>query len=173
MTAIVECLLAVALTIWYMMAISPILNHCSPEFIRGRSTSTCECTLGFINPPSLKRIVYRFKNVSDCEELGEMLSFFRNVLLAMFSVGVVLSGLVTIFAVKKLKSLGVCGKSGVYVVTPEQSEPTPMSTHSQQASPSISHRSVVASSSCNYATSLSVTSQRYETSVCVCVCVCV
>ena len=146
------------------MVISPILDHCSPEFIQGRSTSTCECTLGFINPPSLKRIVYRFKNVSDCEDLGEMLSFYRNVLLAMFSIGALLSILAAIFSIKKLRSIGVCGKSGVYIVTPDQSDPTPMSmTQSPQASPSFSHRSVVAPSSSNWAT-LSVASQR-----CVCV----
>ena len=155
------------LNIWYSMVISPILNHCDPEFIQGRSTSTCECSLGFINPPSLKRVVYRFKNVSDCQDLGEMLTFFRNVLLAMYAVGVVLSILVAIFAVKKLNSLGVCGKSGVYVVTPDEQAaagPTPVSSNSQQpsASPSFSHRSVVATSSSNYAVaSFSVASQRY------------
>ena len=164
MTAACECLVAVALNIWYSMVVAPVLDHCSPEFIRGRGTSTCECSLGFINPPSLKRVVYRFKNVSDCEELGEMLSFFHNVLLAMFVVGVLLSILVAIFAIKRLNSLGVCGKSGVYVVTPdEQAGPTPMSSNlnSQRpsASPSFSHRSIVAPSSSNY--TISVASQRY------------
>ena len=164
MTAACECLVAVALNIWYSMVVAPVLDHCSPEFIRGRSTSTCECSLGFINPPSLKRVVYRFKNVSNCEELGEMLSFFRNVLLAMFVVGAFLSILVAVFAIKRLNSLGVCGKSGVYVVTPdEQAGPTPMSSNlnSQRpsASPSFSHRSIVAPSSSNY--TISIASQRY------------
>lgn len=155
--------MAIALNIWYSMVVAPVLNHCSPEFIQGRSTSTCECSLGFINPPSLKRVVYRFKNVSDCEDLGEILGFFRNVLLAMFAVGAFLSVLVAIFAVKRLNSLGVCGKSGVYVVTPdEQAGPTPASSNSQRpsASPSFSHRSIVAPSSSNYA--ISVASQRYK-----------
>ena len=160
-TAMCECLLALALTVWYSMVVSPILDYCSPEFVRGRSTDTCECTLGFINPPSLKRTVYRFENVSaNCEDLREMLSFFRNVLLAMFAVGAALSALAAIFAIKKLRSLGVCGKSGVYVVTPEQTPPVnsvPMS--SVQSSPSLSHRSVNVPSSINYAT-ISFTSQR-------------
>lgn len=140
------------------MAVAPILNQCSPEFIQGKSTSTCECSLGFVDPPSLKRVVYRFKDVSaDCEDLGEMLSFFRNVLLAMFVVGAGLSIIVVVFSVKKLKSLGVCGKSGVYVVRPEErAEPTPASSNSQRpsTSPSISHRSAVGPSSTNvnYAT---------------------
>ena len=153
------------LNIWYSMVVAPAFDHCSPEFIQGRSTSTCECSLGFINPPSLRRVVYRFKNVSDCGDLGEMLSFFRNVLLAMFAVSAFLSILVVVFAAKRLNSLGVCGKSGVYVVTPdEQSGPTPISSNlnSQRpsASPSFSHRSIVAPSSSNYA--ISIASQRYE-----------
>ena len=86
-----------------------------------------------------------------------MLSFFRNVLLAMFAVGAGLAGLTAIFAIKKLKSLGVCGKSGVYVVTPQQTPPMPVG--SPHSSPSFSHRSVTAPSSTNYAT-LSLTSQR-------------
>lgn len=152
-TATCECLLAVALTVWYSMSISPILNHCDPEFVRGRSTSTCECSRGFINPPSLKRVVYRFRDVSDCDGLGDMLGFFHNVLLAMFAVGGALSIFVALFSIKKLRSIGVCGKSGVYVVTPEveQSDPTPVSVNSQQPSPSFSHRSAAPSS----------TSQRY------------
>ena len=148
-----ECLLAVALTVWYSMSISPILYDCDREFVNGRSTSTCECSRGFIDPPSLERIVYRFRDVSDCESLGETLSFFHNVLLAMFVVGGALSILVAIFAIKRLNSLGVCGKSGVYVVTPEveHSDPTPVSVSSQRPSPSFSHRSAAPSS----------TSQRY------------
>ena len=159
-TATCECLLAVALTVWYSVTVMPILDHCDPEFIQGKSTTTCECSLGFIDPPSLKRVVYRFKNVSDCEALGEMLNFFNNVLLALFSVGAVLSVLVAVFAIKKLNSLGACGKSGVYVVTPDQSLPTPVSLDSQRPSPSFSHRSVTAPSSSNYA-GFSTTSQRY------------
>ena len=153
-TATCECLLAVALTVWYSMSISPILDQCDPEFVQGRSTSTCECSHGFIDPPSLKRVVYRFRNVSNCDSLGDMLGFFHNVLLAMFAVGGALCIFVSIFAIKKLRSIGVCGKSGVYVVTPEveQSEQTPVSVNSQQPSPSFSHRSGAPSS----------TSQRYH-----------
>ena len=135
MTSIIAtfyCLLAIALSVWYLMTISPVLDRCTPTLSLGHHTASsqtqCECSSGFINPPSLRRIVYHFDGVSDCGSLREMLQLFQYVLLGLYSLGVVLSISVSVSSSKKLHSLGVCGKSGVYVVTPEPSPPTPVSS---------------------------------------------
>ncbi len=127
-----ETVLALAVSLWRHLILSPILPLCSPDpSLVGRGSLTCECTEGFINPPSLIRTVYRFEGVGDCEALGGSLHVFYNILTGLYTLGIVLAVLLCIGAGKRLHTLGVWVDSGVYTVTPAASKPAT----SRQASP--------------------------------------
>ena len=111
-----EALLAVALSVWYSEATLPALQSCTPQSFFSQPPHTCECSIGFINPPSLLRTVYRFHGVSNCSQFGMWLRTIHRILHALYSTGVVLSLVVIITACKKLHSAGFCGKSGIYLV---------------------------------------------------------
>ena len=122
---------------WYREIISPALQNCFPDLTSSTPPYpevTCECNHEFIDPPSLRITVHHFVGVSDCSSLSNSLSAFQWVLLTLYSIGVILSILVGCLTVKKLHSLGVCGKSGVYSVTPQVATPPPDSTISCQPS---------------------------------------
>ena len=110
-----ESLLAVGLSVWYSTSVFPALRGCSAQY--GSDVAVCECSQGIINPPSLLRTVYRFEGVSDCDKLLEFVAGFRYALLALYSLGVVLSVLLALASLKRLYSLGVCAPSGVYNVS--------------------------------------------------------
>lgn len=132
----VECLLAISLFLWYRETISPALRHCSPN-LPLQSAVTCECTSGFVDPPSLRTTIHQFKGVSDCSSFADKLDSFHWALLSLHAVGVLVTALAGFLAARRLHSFGVCGKSGVYAVTPEpdQAPPTPDLAPSQQVSP--------------------------------------
>ena len=135
MFAILECLLAVSLCLWYRFTIFPSFRDCTPD-LTSPSTVTCECTSDFIDPPSLRTTVHRFMDVSDCSSLGGLLGLFHWVMLGLYSVGVFLASLSGFLAARRLHSFGVFGKSGVYAVTPKPNTPTPNLAANQQLSPS-------------------------------------
>ena len=112
-----EALLAVALSVWYSEVTLPALQSCTPQSFFTQPPHTCECSVGFINPPSLLRTVYRFNGVSNCSEFGMWVRTIHRVLHALYSTGVVLSLVGIIMACKKLHSAGFCGKSGIYLVS--------------------------------------------------------
>lgn len=141
--AIVECLLAASLCLWYRATVFPSLRDCTPDLTSAspvRSGVTCECANGFVDPPSLRVTIHRFSGVSDCSSLGDVLGLFHWVLLGLYSAGGILSAMAGFLAARRLHSFGVLGKSGVYAVTPKPTTPTPDMAANQPfvASPSRS-----------------------------------
>ncbi len=126
-STLVECLLAASLSLWYRVSVFPSLRTCSPDLtspLRPHHV-TCECTGGFIDPPSLNVVAHSFAGASDCTSLADVLSVFHWVLLGLYAAGAILSVLAAFLAARRLHSLGVFGKSGVYAVTPKPTTPTP------------------------------------------------
>ncbi len=131
---VLECLLAISLFIWYRVDVSPALQSCFPDLTSLPSSGggpssirpmTCECTSGFIDPPSLRTSIHHFMGVSDCSSLGEVLGAFHWALLALYTFGIALAILAGILAARRLHESGACcGKSGAYNVTPEPTTPT-------------------------------------------------
>lgn len=119
-----ECLLAISLFLWYRLAIYPALEHCNPNLSLQPATA-CECTSGFIDPPSLRTTIHQFVGVSDCSSFGYVISTFHWALFSLYGTGVVLSILAGVLAAKRLYLSGMCGKSGVYAVTPQPTTPLP------------------------------------------------
>ncbi len=116
--AVLESLTATGLSVWYSQVTFPVLEHCSPDHT-GRDSNgyyTCECTEGFIDPPSLNREVYRFHRVPGCELLGTDLITFKHSVLALYCLGTVVAVVLSIAAFKKLRSVGFCAESGTYLV---------------------------------------------------------
>ena len=134
--AIVECLLALSLRLWYRNTVFPSLQDCTADLTSAsplRSGVTCECTDGlFVDPPSLRVTIHRFAGVSDCSSLGSVLGWFHWALLGLYGAGGILSALAVFLAARRLHSFGVFGKSGVYAVTPKPTTPTPDITTNQQ-----------------------------------------
>lgn len=140
-----ECLLALALSLWHYGIALPVFSTCTPEHPPPRLlTTACECSEGFINPPSLIRRVYRFDDVFDCTRLGSTLRVFYIITSSMYGMGALLSFVLAAAACKILHSLGVCRESGVYVVTPEPSAASrpPSPEHS---SVGASHHNLISS----------------------------
>lgn len=141
----VEALLAAAMSVWYSQDTFPALEKCSSTFPLPTNDSfrTCECSTGFIDPPSLRRVVYTFERVSgSCSDIKTSLVTFTYVLLGLYCVGAGMSILLVLAACRKLHSLGLFGKSGIYLVTPEvNSGPTATTNVSRQPSFASSHPS--------------------------------
>lgn len=111
--AVGEALLAVALSVWYVTSVFIALQNCDPQSFFSQPPFTCECSAGFIDPPSLLRTVYRFSGVSDCGWLGRGVVSIHSVLLALYCTGAGVSLVLMATAGKKLYS---AGKSGIYLV---------------------------------------------------------
>lgn len=128
-----ESVLAICFFLWYRATVQPTFHQCTPDLTSlsppfsshpaPRQLVTCECIRGFVDPPTLRTTVHRFAGVSDCSELGGVLEVFRWVLLGLYSAGVLLTLLACFLSARRLHSSGVCGKSGVYAVTPQRSSP--------------------------------------------------
>ena len=116
----VEALLAAGLSVWYSQDTFPALERCSSAFPLPTNDSyrSCECSTGFIDPPSLQRVVYTFERVpGSCSDIKTSLAIFTYILLGLYCVGAGLSVVLVLATLRKLHSLGLFGKSGIYLVS--------------------------------------------------------
>lgn len=108
-----EALLAVALSVWNVTSVYVALQNCNPQSFFSQPPLTCECSAGFIDPPSLLRTVYRFSGVSDCSWLGRGVVSIHSLLLALYCTG---AGVSLVLMAAASKKLYAAGKSGIYLV---------------------------------------------------------
>lgn len=147
MFGVMESILAISLFLWYRATIYPALHQCTPDLTPlslaprpppVHPAMRCECVGGFVDPPSLHTTVYKFTSVSDCSALGDSLGVFHWVLVGLYSAGIFLAVFAGVLAIRRLHSSGVCGKSGVYAVTPERTTPVPDLAGSHQIYATVS-----------------------------------
>ena len=149
---VLECVLAISLFLWFHVDVSPVLQNCFPDLTSLPSDAgpsspmllhqpvTCECTSGFIDPPSLRTSIHHFRGVSDCSSLGGVLGAFHWALLALYILGISLAVVAGVLAIRRLHASGACcGKSGAYAVTPEPNTPTPSSAAGGGGGGSVLH----------------------------------
>ena len=108
-----EALLAVALSVWNVTSVFVALQNCNPQSFFSQPPFTCECSAGFIDPPSLLRTVYRFSGVSDCSWLERGMVSIHSLLLALYCTG---AGVSLVLMAAASKKLYAAGKSGIYLV---------------------------------------------------------
>ena len=113
--ALFQIMIAGLLSLLNQQDTAAALNSCSHE---EETNHTCICSEGFIDPPSFVRATLTFEiNTEDCSILRKKLPIFTYSLLSLYGIGMFFSVLVICVMCKKLHSIGICRKTGLYLVS--------------------------------------------------------